>query len=73
MANYTHNFELELGTDVIDGELEFNVDDVTSYKTTDPIDGLTLPRAILINDLFNHFKRMFDEFGSVVKIKVEEK
>ena len=70
---YTHTFEFEIDDLEINGEIEFNTDGVMSYKTNEPIDGITLKKANRFHALLREFKNVFDCFGGIKKIKLEIK
>ena len=70
---YTHTFIFQFDGQTIEGEMEFDEDGKASYKTSEPIEGLSLSQSMAINNLFNQLKAVFDKFGDIVKIKVEKK
>ena len=69
---YTHTFIFQAGDKDIQGKLEFNIDGEASYKTNNPIEDLKLQEALLITELFNNLKRIFDKFGGITKIEIEK-
>jgi hypothetical protein len=73
MIVYTHAFEIEVGSQAINGEIEFNIDGIMSFKTDSPLEGLTLQQIRTVNNLLECFKNLHDSFEGITKIKVEEK
>lgn len=72
-VTYTHTFQIQANSHNIEGEIEFNVDGTMTYKTTDPIENISLAQSRAVDSLFEHCKQIFDEFGGIVKIKIEKK
>ena len=70
---YTHNFEIEIGDEIeIEGEMEFNIDGEASWLP-DAAVPLTVSQQQSLTRFLEELKRMFIVFGSIKKIKVEEK
>jgi hypothetical protein len=72
-TEYTHTFEFLFNDQTLQGEIEFNLDGKTSYKTEKPISNLDLKQSSAVNTLFYHLKEIYNVFGDIKKIKVEKK
>lgn len=71
--DYTHDFEIEVGDEVeFYGEMEFNIDGEASWLP-DAAVPLTVAQQECLTRFLAELKRMFDKFGSIKKIKIEEK
>ena len=73
MPVYTHEFEVKTDGHDVKGEIEFNLDGKTGYKTTEPVEWDDLEEAIRFHILLKEFKAFFDCFGGIKKIKLMEK
>lgn len=72
MADFTHSFEFKVDNVSIEGEVEFNTDGQTSYKTHEPLPKMTMEELAVFNDLFIYMKRVFNKFGDFDKIEVKK-
>jgi len=73
MSNYTHTFKFEIDSFDISGEVEFNTDGKMGFKTNEPVEWTELEKSDRFRALLKEFKHVFDCFGSIKKIKLEEK
>ena len=61
---YTHDFDIRLNGKVIQGDAEFNLDGLISYKIA-PAVNLTVPESEELNNLFKMVKQISQVFGDV--------
>ena len=73
MAVYTHDFEFEINSKEINGEMEFNVDGQASVLPTGEMPNLTTDELESFSNFVKSLKRIFDVFGGIKKINIEEK
>lgn len=73
MAVYTHTFKLKFDGQDIQGEVEFNVDGITSYKTNEPIEGVTVAASNYMNRLFEVAANLYRHFGDIDEIEITKK
>ena len=70
--SFTHNFEIQLNDDNLEGEIEFDTDGQLSYKfENDPTLGLT--ESEILNRLFATLKGLFDLNDSLIKVEINKK
>ena len=72
MTIYTHEFKFKLGELELEGEMEFNTDGQASWLPDVPTP-LTVGQQECLTRFLSELKRMFDKFGSITKIKINEK
>lgn len=73
MANpYTHTFKIKTTCIDVEGEMEFNVDDKVSFKTTLPLEGMKLDQMARIQSLFTELHRLFHTCGNIESVEIEE-
>jgi len=72
--DYTHTFEMQVGSESLQGFVEFDVDGVASfqYDSEHIPGGMTLAQAKRIPAFFEELKRMFDAFGSITEVEISE-
>ena len=73
MTVYTHDFEFDFGDKKVEGEIEFNADGITSFKTDNPLDEMRIEEMRRINDLFRCATSLHRLFSQIDRIKIEKK